>query len=232
MEYNAKWLLRKIDDYFAGVISKTDLGEWANNAYYDLLKGGYVENEKISVYPFIKTVSTFHIKENDKDDIYPCTEDNVKVIQDILRGKRNFDFAVEISVPIQVYSMFKGNICFDEEKYAFFFQLRNLIACYIQDNIISDEISAQIASMMCLKRQNKVILDLLEEYILRFLSILFENNLVELGLQKNLKLYAQRSEKNIIAKRLIDYLDCYLGNRNFQLLIAYKSGESSIFITV
>lgn len=70
MECDAKILLQRIDDYFTGTISKTDLGKWA---------------------------------ENDIEDIYPCTEENVATIRDILHGKRNYDFAVEMSVPIQTY---------------------------------------------------------------------------------------------------------------------------------
>lgn len=233
MEYNAKRLLKKVDDYFAGTISKADLGKWANSAYYDLLRGGYIENEKISIYPFIKTISTFHIRKNDKEDIYPCTEDSVKMTRDILEGKRDFDFSVEISIPIQVYSMFKENPYFDTERHAFFSELRNLLVCYFeQKHSISDKIATQIESILCLERQNKIVLDLLEEYIRRFLSIFFGDGSAELELQKNLKLYVQRSEKNRIAERVIDYLDCYLGNRSFQLLIAYKRGESSILVTV
>ena len=231
MEYNAKELLEKIDNYFAGVISKTDLGEWANKAYYDLLKGGYIENEKIVIYPFVKVISTFHLKENDKDDIYPCTEENVKIIQDILHGKKNFDFTVEMSIPIQVYSMFKERDYFDEERREIFSKLRNILICYFeQGDVFSDEVAAQVEAVMCLKHQNKVVLDLLEEHILRFLKVLFKNSSGELGLQKNLKLYAQKPGQNIIAERLINYLDCYIGNRNFQLLITYTDGESSIFM--
>ena len=47
MEYNTKELMEKIDRYFEGELSKDDLGRWTERAYYDLLKGGYVENEKI-----------------------------------------------------------------------------------------------------------------------------------------------------------------------------------------
>ena len=233
MEYNAKMLIEKIDDYFAGAISKNNLGEWASSAYYDLLKGGYVENEKIVIYPFIKIISTFHLRENDKDDFYPCTEENVKMIQEILHGKMNFDFAVEMSFPVQTYSMFKERHYFDAERREIFSKLRNMLVCYFeQGDVLSDEISTQIESVMCIKHQDKVVFDLLEEYVLRFLNVLFKNSSADLGLQKNMKLYAQKSEQNIIAERLISYLDCYIGNRNFQLLVAYKDGESNIFLAV
>ncbi len=39
MECDAKILLQRVDDYFTGTISKTDLGKWASKAYYDILKG-------------------------------------------------------------------------------------------------------------------------------------------------------------------------------------------------
>lgn len=233
MEYNAKKLKTKIDDYFAGAISKTDLGEWANNAYYDLLKGGYIEKEKISIYPFIKVISTFHLAENDEEDIYPCTEENVRIIQDILHGKKSFDFAVELSIPNQTYSMFKEKKYFDREKREIFVKLRNMLIRYFeQRDVPNDEMGAQIELAMCLEHQDKVIMDMLEEYIIRFLKNLFAGNFTELGLQKNLKLYAQKSVQNIIEERLMSYLDCYLGYRSFQLLIAFENGEQNVLIVV
>ncbi|MCM1058490.1 MAG: hypothetical protein NC517_12940 [Firmicutes bacterium] len=233
MKYNAKKLLKKIDDYFAGVISKRSLGEWANSAYYDLLKGGYIENEKIVIYPFLKVIATFHLKEDEMNDNYPCTEQDVKMIQDILRGKRNLDFAVEMSVPIQAYSMFKENPYFDEERRKFFSELQDMFMCYFeQGGMLSDEMVLQIRSAMSVKHENKVILSSLEEAIIRFLKFYLESDSAEQGLQKNLKLYAQKSKQDIIAERLMSYLDCYIGKRNFQLLITYEAGKPDIFIAV
>lgn len=233
MEYNAIKLLQRIDDYFTGAISKTDLAGWANRAYYDLLKGGYIENKKIVIYPFVKAISTFDVKENDEDDIYPCTEENVRVIQKILHGKKNYDFAVEVSVPVQTYSMFKDKKFFDKGKREIFLKLRNMMAVYFeQEYVYSDEMDALIERVICLKHRHEIVLDFLEEYICRFLIVLFKNSSAELGIQKNMRLYAQKSEQNIVEKRLINYLDCYIGNRNFQLFIAYREGTSNIIIDV
>ena len=48
-------------------MSKKDIGKWAENAYYDLLKGSYVETSKIVLYPFLKTLSRIHIDNNETD---------------------------------------------------------------------------------------------------------------------------------------------------------------------
>lgn len=67
MTYNIEELCNYIDTYFSGKMSKKDIGKWAENAYYDLLKGSYVETSKIVLYPFLKTLSRIHIDNNETD---------------------------------------------------------------------------------------------------------------------------------------------------------------------
>lgn len=54
MEFDAKSLEDKLNCYFRGEVSKGDLGEWANKAYYDILRGGYIETEKNSDISILK----------------------------------------------------------------------------------------------------------------------------------------------------------------------------------
>ena len=49
-------LEEKIDSFFSGILSKDELGKWAEKAYFDLLRGGYVEIKKVKLYPFLKTL--------------------------------------------------------------------------------------------------------------------------------------------------------------------------------
>ncbi|MDO4261396.1 MAG: hypothetical protein Q4C82_04915, partial [Eubacteriales bacterium] len=137
MEFDVKSLEEKLNCYFKGDISKEDLGAWAKKAYYDILRGGYVEIKKIVMYPFLKTISTFHVKESDKEDVFPCSEDDVKKIRDILNGVIEFEFDVELSIPSQVYNMFKGRHYYDEEKRETFAKLRNeMMQCFEQSGKI------------------------------------------------------------------------------------------------
>lgn len=233
MKFNTNELMEKIDSYFAGETTKTDLGSWASKAYYDLLKGGYIENEKIVIYPFLKVISSFHLKENDKRDEYPCTEENVKTVQNILHGKIDFDFNIEMSIPIQTYTMFKENSFFDEGRRDVFFEFQGTLARYFEQGCsFGNEIEMHLVRVMHLEHQNETVLGLLEEHIFKCLRVLFKIGSVEIGGQENLKLYAKKTETNIIAKSLLDYLDCYVGNKNFQLLISFKNGVSSILVVV
>ena len=75
MKFDVHELQAKLDYYFTGKLSKRELGEWANKAYYDILKGGYIEIEKVTIYPLLKILSTFHLEVDERIDIYPCTEE-------------------------------------------------------------------------------------------------------------------------------------------------------------
>ena len=54
MEYDINKLRKKLNSYFLGEISKQNLGEWAGKAYYDLLKGGYIECKKNNYLSILK----------------------------------------------------------------------------------------------------------------------------------------------------------------------------------
>lgn len=233
MEYNTKTLCKKIDDYFAGIISRTSLGEWAKSAYYDLLKGGYIECEKIAIYPFLKIISTFHIEENEKADTYPCSEKNVKMIQNILHGNRNFIFSVETSIPDLIYSKVGEGSLLNTEKRELFSNLRDMLMRYIEQKCaLSNELISYVKYILRLNHGNTLVLDMLEEYILSLLSFLFNDCSNELGLSKVLRLYAQKPTQNIIAERLITCLDCYIGRRNFQVLVYFENGKPNTSIAI
>ena len=46
------------------------------------------------------------------------------------------------------------------------------------------------------------------------------------------KLYAKKSDENAIMKKMLDYLDSYIGNNNFHLIVSFKKGVPDIFIIV
>ena len=234
MEYDLIELKEKIDNYFTGIISKTELGKWASYAYYDLLKGGYVECEKIVLYPFLKEISTFHLEENDIEDIYPCSEESVKTIQDIVSGKQNFDFDIQTSLSGNVYDMFRERLYFEQERRNVFLEMREAMAhCFETNGISKDCAILYLEKITCMERQENTIQGLLEQHIFRLLKAIIDNETAETSGKTKFKLFAQKSEQNnLIEERLLKYLDSYIGNKNFHLLVSYKNGEPNILLIV
>lgn len=233
MEYDINELREKIDNYFIGMISKKELGGWADRAYYDLLKGGYIENKKIVLYPFLKDISTFHLEENDKDDVYPCSEECIKEIQDIVHGKIDFCFDIEMSIPVQVYTMFKNKPYFDKDRRNIFLKIRENVFGYLEQKNMLDDLKKYLEKVEHMEFQNDTIQGLMEKYILQLLKLFVISKSIDTGRKKNFKLFASKLEKsNLIEKRLLNYLDSYVGNRNFHLIISYKNGDPDILVLV
>lgn len=227
MKFDVHELQAKLDYYFTGKLSKRELGEWANKAYYDILKGGYIEIEKVTIYPLLKILSTFHLEADERNDIYPCTEEKVKKIQEIVNGKIDIDFDIEMSIPVQVYNMFKGKLYYDKARREIFVKLRSIISSVLkQGGIINGEMVKQLEIIRCLNYQNQTVQGILEKYIFSMGRILLENS------KERYKLYAKKSDENAIMKKMLDYLDSYIGNNNFHLIVSFKKGVPDIFIIV
>lgn len=104
MLVNSKILEQKIDQYYNKIISKHDLGLWSMEAYYALMKGEYIEIEKLQIYHFLRKISTFHITPNKLTDEYPCSEEEVLEIKEILCGRKDICFTFNIKISKNIYS--------------------------------------------------------------------------------------------------------------------------------
>ncbi len=50
--------------------------------------------------------------------------------------------------------------------------------------------------------------------------------------KKYMKLYAKGESQESLVIKLLEYLDCYIGNRNFNVLVSYKAGLPDLFLLV
>lgn len=229
-----KELREKIDDYFVGKLSKKELGQWAGRAYNDLLKGGYVETEKIVLYPFLKNMSTFHLKENDIEDVFPCTEESIKEIQDIVCGKTNWCFDVEISIPIQVYTMFKDNPCFNMERRNTFIKIQDAVIQYSKQKCKFENLETiYVKRLGNIKCPENTVQELLEERIFKLMEILYDDGIEDAKRKTSFKLFPLKSGySSNIEDKLLEYLDSYIGNKSFHLIVSYKNGAPDIFLLI
>lgn len=233
MKYDVIELKKKVDSFFSGEISRQELGEWAEKAYYDLLRGGYIENKKIVIYPFLKKISQFHIAKNEIEDKYPCSEIEIKEIQNILHGEQEFSFQVEIAIPLQIYSMFKDNINFDLRRYEIISELRDDILKYIEneDGVFNNGVK-YIKLIYDMVNKGDTLQDILGKYIFRILNMSFDFDSGNAVKKENMKLYTLKSSNNDILNKLLEYLDSFLGNRNFYIMVTYQNGLSDMLLIV
>lgn len=231
MKYGIMEFREQVNGFFNRTVSRKELGEWAQRAYYDLLKGAYIEKEKIVLYPFLKTVSQFHIKEDDIRDVYPCTERDVKNVQNILLGKECCAFQVEMAIPVKVRTMFYENVYFNQEKFEMFKKLRNEMHIYDASKANRDAIS-YMRSFLYEKNKNETVLDLLQENIVKLYKVLYDTQYLKVGINTQMKLYVQNSMNNLIYEKLQNYLDCYIGNRSFYVLVSYISGIPDLSLLI
>ena len=99
MRYNLAVLNEQIDMYFSKKISSDELGQWAKTAYYDLLKGGYIEVDKLYSYPFIKEVTSLYSCSNEKEDSAFCKDKRLIEIQNVLKHQEDYIFSVTVRLP-------------------------------------------------------------------------------------------------------------------------------------
>ena len=117
MNFEIYELKKRIAYYQSGVCGKKELGIWAEEAYYDLMKGGFLETKKLVLLPFLKVVSKIHIRDNERLDEYASTEEDIEFIRKIIDGEESYRFAVEMGVSRELYDIFSGNMNFDKERY-------------------------------------------------------------------------------------------------------------------
>lgn len=230
MEFDYKELKNKINLYFYGNISKKELGEWSKAAYYDVLRGNYIVLNKISIYPFIKKISTFHINNNDIKDEFCCLDEEVRDIQKILNGERNDSYIINMRIPLNIYYMFPENKFLNKEKRAQYVELKNILCKLLGNNNLSkSDINKCIKFSRFEIKNITTIQDLLEFYI----NSLFKNNIKikcdNLKINYKYRLYNKEGnfEKDILEK-LIDYINFYIGEKDFSICVSFINGKPQI----
>lgn len=226
MKYEFQILRKNIDSFLSGKLSKEELGKWAEKAYYDLLRGEYVETSKIVIYPFLQTISRIHVKINDVKDEYPCSKESVKEIQDILHGNQDYDFQVEVAIPFTVYDMFKSEF-FDKNKYNFFLEFRSLIQDNINDESMDkndkNKLVESLNYLADMEISHGTIHGILEERMIMICKALFEFNAFDVCLKKGFKLYPTKSN-SLLVDKLVNCIDCYVGEKSFNVIVSFRNG--------
>lgn len=229
MEYCLEKLKKNIDDYLDEKSSKEELGNWGKKAYYDLLKGGYTKIDKIVIYPFLKIISQINLEEDELNDIYPSTTEDIKEIRSIISGDKMYCFQVVGSIPEIIYKNY-DQIFFDINKYKKFRLIKLEVEHYIKNKKISNEMFDYIKEIEEMQNFNVTILDLLQQKIVELCNVVFDVKKREM--MPRFGLYSQSGDRNLGLIKLKEYLECYIGERNFVINISYIKGKNHLSILV
>lgn len=231
MKFAIDDLKMKINKFFLKEISKEDLGEWAKAAYHNLLKGGYLETKKIICYPFIKVVSTIHVEENDTKGVFPCSRKDIEFIRDVLSGKKNEVYSVDIGFPWKLNCEEFGLHRKKKEQYL---KLICILKQYSNNQLLTKEDYEECINALNMEEDRPdTIQSVLDSYIKSFLKKSIDYEEQCLNLQQGMWLYIQkRKTDNEILYKMIKYLECYVGERNISLDISFKSGVSYLTYSV
>lgn len=221
MTIDSGLLREKINLYFGGEINKRDLGLWAMEAYYELMKGEYIELEKLKIYHFLRIISTIHTEANEIADEYPCSEDAVWNIGEILGGKKDKHYTFNIRIAKSIYQ--KEQYKCKLEK---FLKLKEILERCDRDeapllamNMLVDYANSDFKNF-------DTLIDLLE---LNIKNIILENFDFEEGkfdFRQSVGIYVGGSDinKNNFLMNLKKLLNCVMGESYFRIVMVYKKG--------
>lgn len=174
-------------------------------------------------------ISQFYIEVDEIADKYPCSEEQIREIHEILNGKENFDFYVQVGIPELVYTTCLNKKSFNLKKRKLYCELKEALTKFIVKNEKND-LDKIIGLILSEKNSNQTLQDILEKNILDICRSFFNVGNFELLPPKALKLYTNKQEQISILKILENYIDCYIGNKNFHILVSYEKGKPHLAI--
>ena len=229
MDVNRIVLRKKLNQYFEGAITKEELGSWANKSYYELLRGDFVVIDKLAIYNFLKTVSRFHIVPNDIKDEFPCSENDICDIRDILNGEKNITYTMSIKIPEKIYDIFSDNSNLDKTKLKILVYFRDCISEYLENGELSQDKMRDLIAYSEQKSHNLyTLMDILSSYIVSILSDGIDSEELHIDFRNKGICVGCRENERDIGLDLLQLFDCATGQKSFRICITYNNGKPDI----
>ncbi|MBL1230372.1 hypothetical protein IW492_14140 [Enterococcus sp. BWB1-3] len=220
-------LKEKLDSYFSNNITKEQLGIWAKEEYYKVLTGEYLYIDKLVIHKFLKKISEFHIKEDDRKDEYPATEEEIWDIYSIINGEKDISFYGSIRIlqrylekflskeEISKISKIKESILKNSNDY----HKQKVCLCLQQINEIFDQ--------KCI--QPTTIIEMLRVFIVDMINNMMTKSVIDVS-SSSFGLYLRpedrTDQKNI--NKILKLISCILGEEAFEICIIYNNGCPNI----
>ena len=142
---------------------------------------------------------------------------------------------MEMGIPAFVYEMFPENFNFDVKKRDLFAEIKEEVLAYRDMAEISfpeSKILGFIHSFSPIRGELETVQGMLEKEIWKLCMALCDMDLDKLERHGLTKIFPVEKEWNLGVEKLIEYLDCYLGNRNFNVVLILEEGEAEVVLLV
>lgn len=230
MDFDLNELKRRVNNYFEEHESREEIGQWAQRNYYDLLRGEYLEIEKIVGYPFLKLLSTVHVVPDEIRDIFPCTTEEVAMIKDILQGKQDKCFSIDITIP---WSINNDKLGLDRNKLSKYMRLYELVTKYLEEKVLNEEQYGECRNILRTKVDKPgTIQFILDTYIRACFNENIDNREYYSDMNSRMGLYSNCKKKEDIIVKMIKYIECYIGKREFGIDIVFISGYPQVIFSI
>lgn len=177
----------------------------------------------------MKTVSRISLEIDEMNDMYPSTKEDIELIQSIITGIKPCYFQIVVSVPKSIYKNCETDFL-DIDKYEIFKMLKKELENYIGDMDENSRIFECIKGIVKIQNSNETILDMLQEQIVQLCNSLFD--IEQKKLMPQLGLYPKKTYNNLGLLKLKEYLECFLGERNFVINVSYTKGNNGLSVLV
>lgn len=231
MSCSKEELLRRLRLYLSGDTTKQDIGRWAEQEYYDLLKGGYLECQKLVLYPFLKTLSRIHITGGEAEDIFPCKEDEVRNMWKVLNGDLDFEFCLETSIPVQGEKMFNNSTLLNWEYRRVLAEEYGTLSRNTNNNL-ADILRFVIEKSPLQNQSHETLLAIMEEHMIHLAKAILNTQFTLSNQIGGTRLYANKLIHRSAEEKFVTYLESYLGFRNFVILSSFRKGEDTVILMV
>jgi len=228
-------LKEMLEKYFCHLVTKEELGIWAENVYHNFVKGDYIIINNLKIYHFVRILSRFHIVPDDIKDEYPCSEEEVKSIFAVVNGDISKTLTFKIKLPKVIYENFCKRHNIDATHMSKFDEIKTCIVdCSNRQEFLDEKTNELMIFFTENYKEIVTLVDLLEAH---FVGILRENIACSdevFGCKQNVGIYATRNEKGKkeSISSLLKILNCITGESQFRICVTYYKGTPNLSLLI
>lgn len=224
------FLKKELGAYLQGNRSKGQLGKWAREEYYNILKGGFINLDNLAIYEFVKQISNIDIEADDIRDEYPLEEIELQNIYHILIGKSEKIFNGKIRLHESIF-----NNLHIEDKLLFYRMIKDIIFKVANKVKITTEERRILKEFVESQNENtNSLLSMLEIQIKEAITNISSEFSDEIMIRKSFCLYVGKRELHLDKEMedLLKLIDCLVGEKYFNINILYRDGACRFTIMI